>query len=532
MQVWLLDYEKFIKLNDLKPVTNPIMFDAGNIPTSDGLFSTEIFGLSIGDRRNTFAYIDLGMHFMNPKAYITLKRVNRNFESVVYGTKKFNIVNGELVPDENGGTGMEWLYKNWDKLKFPKNESVIRSERVDLLSINKKDILFTTKFLVIPAFYRDVNLQNNSTNPRVPEINDIYAKIMRNVKMLQDANNMDFMLASITGKVQDLLVDVYNNIKDKIQGKSGYIRKFLLGKSVDYASRVVITAAPYNYESIEEQDVNFYYTGVPLSHICSEFTPFMVWWTKRWFKNNIENHADSFPVVDNKGGVQYIKLDRPEVYFNEEYIEKKLGQYVSNPYSRFDTIDLPVKPEELKKIGKKTVSFALTGYITDKLEDFTTMEKTGENRLHRYMTWTDLFYMAAVDVTADKHVWVTRYPMLDYLGTYTTRITIISTRETTPMIINGRLYPKYPKIDLSTKKEDMDAVFRDTINVPFMYLPGLGGDHDGDQITCKGVFTQEANEECEEWMTSKANLLSIEGKTIRKFGNEGIQTLYSMTKFH
>ena len=69
------------------------------------------------------------------------------------------------------------------------------------------------------------------------------------------------------------------------------------------------------------------------------------------------------------------------------------------------------------------------------------------------------------------------------------------------------------------------------MNICALYLPGLGGDHDGDQVTVKPVFTQEANEECERIMLSKCNLLNIEGKGIRSIGNEGIQTLYSMTAF-
>ena len=74
MKVWLIDFEKFIKVNGLQPVTNANMFDMGNVPTVDGLFSTEIFGVTTKDRKETMAYIDLGGKFLNPKIYITLKR--------------------------------------------------------------------------------------------------------------------------------------------------------------------------------------------------------------------------------------------------------------------------------------------------------------------------------------------------------------------------------------------------------------------------------------------------------------------------
>lgn len=531
MKVWLIDFEKFVKVNGLQPITNANMFDMGNVPTVDGLFSTEIFGVTTKDRKETMAYIDLGGKFLNPKVYITLKRLNRNFEAVVYGTKKFVIQNGDLVPDENGGTGLPWLYKHWDELNFKKNSSKQRTERVDVINNNKKDIIFTSKFLVLPAFYRDVNLQSSDKNPRVPEINDIYASIIRNVKIVQDSNNMDFIIASVTGKIQESLVDIYNLLKEKIQGKNGYIRRYLLGKTVDYGSRVVITAAPYNVNSVNDQPVNYYYTGVPLSHVCSQFTPFMIHWLTRFFKNEAENLANSYQVLDPKGVPKTIKLDNPVAYFNNDYIEKHLDNFVHTPSVRFEFIELPVKPEELAKAGLPKNSKLYMRFSGRKVKGDIDSANKNENNINRNLTWTDILYQAAIDVTEDKHVWVTRYPILDYLGTYTARIAVLSTRNTVPMMVGGKFYPQYPDIDLSLKQTDLDSVFRDTVNIPATRLSPLGADHDGDQITVKPVFSQEANAECEKILYSKTNLLTVQGKGTCSIGNEGVQTLYAMTKF-
>ena len=531
MKVWLIDFEKFIKVNGLQPVTNANMFDMGNVPTVDGLFSTEIFGVTTKDRKETMAYIDLGGKFLNPKVYITLKRLNRNFEAVVYGTKKFSIQNGDLVPDENGGTGLKWLYKHWDELNFKKNNSKQRSERVDVINNNKKDIIFTSKFLVLPAFYRDVNLQSSDKNPRVPEINDIYARIIRNVKIIEDSNNMDFVIASVTGKIQESLVEIYNLLKEKIQGKNGYIRRYLLGKTVDYSSRVVITAAPYNANSVDDQVVDYYHTGVPLSHVCSQFTPFIIHWVTRFFKNEAENMSNSYQTVNPKGEVKIIKLDNPVAYYNSDYIEKHLDNFVHTPSVRFGPIELPVKEEELVKAGFPKNRKLYMGFAGRKVKgDIDSANKT-EEKINRQLTWTDIFYQAAVDVTEDKHVWVTRYPILDYLGTYTSKISVLSTRDTVPMMVGGKLYKHYPNIDLTLNRSDLDSVFRDTVNIAPVHLPALGADHDGDQTTVKPVFSQEANEECERILHGKTNLLTVQGKGTCKIGNEGVQTLYSMTKF-
>ena len=52
-----------------------------------------------------------------------------------------------------------------------------------------------------------------------------------------------------------------------------------------------------------------------------------------------------------------------------------------------------------------------------------------------------------------------------------------------------------------------------------------------DQISVKGLFTQEANREAMEIIHSKQHILNISGSNMRTSSNEAIQTLYSMTKF-
>lgn len=51
------------------------------------------------------------------------------------------------------------------------------------------------------------------------------------------------------------------------------------------------------------------------------------------------------------------------------------------------------------------------------------------------------------------------------------------------------------------------------------------------QITAKAVYSQEANKEAEKIMKSKSHILNIYGENMRKTTNEGIQTLFMLTKF-
>lgn len=538
MKIWLLDEEKFVNINNLKEVTNPVSFEKGMVPTEDGLFSNTIFGMNVYDRKHNWAYIDLKGHYLNPKAYITLKSLNRAFEYVVYGTKNYSIKEGLLVEDENGGTGLEWLYKNWDRIDFKKNDSNVRSARIDMIKNHKKDEIFVTKWAVCPAFYRDVNMSNNSNGkPKVPEINDMYSGILRNVAIIQEGTTFDFMISAVGGKTQELLVDIYNLMKEKITGKNGYLRRSILGKSVDYCARIVITATPYDKNSVEDQHINFYNTGIPLSHCCAQLTPFIIWWVNGYFRTRIINHKDQFPVINDKGEKVLVHLDNPEVVFNDDYIDKNLTRWINNPSSRFDLIELPIREDDKKKFGIKKPSYLrISGYnyttTTMAREAFKNGSNDSGKLLERPITWTDILYMAAVDVSEDKHVEITRYPMLDYLGTYFSRAYVISTRQTIPMIINDKLYDEYPLVDLKTPKGRIEPMFIDSYKICPLYLAGLDGDFDGDQITSKFIFSKEANEDAERIMFSKSNILTIDGASIRSIGNEGIQTLYTLTRFH
>ena len=53
-----------------------------------------------------------------------------------------------------------------------------------------------------------------------------------------------------------------------------------------------------------------------------------------------------------------------------------------------------------------------------------------------------------------------------------------------------------------------------------------------DQVTVKGVFSQEANEEAERIMKSYTNILSVNGNNIRLSTIEAVQTLYSITRWN
>lgn len=523
MKIQLYSVDELVRLNKLEEVTNPITFDMGMNPTDDGLLSRRIFGNTSNERKETYAYINLYGHFISPYIYKLLKRLDRNFEYIVNGSKKFVIKNGYIVNDEEKGeTGLEWLYKNWESIKFQRNYSNIRNERIDVLTAYKKDVLFQSKCLVCPPFYRDVNMESSSTGKVKPHIlNKHYSTIISLSMTIHSEGTFDLILNNARSRIQDELVEIYNYLKSLIEKKNGLIRKNLLGKSVDYGSRSVITAPTFKANKPDEMITSYKYTAIPLSQLCSMISPQMVAWTKRFFETELEKIGDKYPVRLKDGSTQYVKLKKVDTYFNDEFIRKHLDRYVHSAADRFELVELPVDDENYHG-GPIYLSFIGRYYEEGKSE-------TESPLVDRPATWTDIFYQAAYAETHGKIVWITRYPILDYYGTFPTYIHVLSTKETTPMYVGNTVYKHYPIIDLKNK-EDALTVFADTITMSNSYLLGNGGDYDGDQISAKVAFSQNACKEGEKIMTSKAMLLGMQGQNMRVISNECVQTLFMLTR--
>lgn len=528
MEIYLIPMHKFIGINNLSEVSDPVIFEKGNIPTPRGLLSTEIFGTTAKERQETFAYINLHGHYLHPFIFKMLKRMNRNFEAIIQGSKNFIVTDkGELIEDEEKGkTGVEFLYKNWDKIKFERNSSTIRNERIDLLKSQEKDTLFVKYWDVIPAYVRDVNLQSTAQGKvSHHEINDLYSRLIRLCATVNSGNMFDFSLTSTQYRIQTTLVEIYDLIKSKLEKKNGLIRKSLLGKSIDYGSRSVISAPIFNANLPEDMEVDFYHAGVPLAQCCSLFTPFITSWVKNYLRRELELVGAKYPVYDDEGKIKfYLELEEPSIAFSEEVIKKAIDRFVHAPADRFEIIYLPFKEHPDMPKGKR-IAMTMAGPNSDigGPEDTSPLVK-------RPLTWTDLFYQAAVDVTADKMVWITRYPLLDYFGMFPIKVRVLSTIKTEPMYVRDRVYERYPVVDFNVPKSDLSVYFVDTLRMSNLYLAGLGGDYDGDQVTIKAVFTQEACQEAEKIMRSKTHILNVYGSNMRKTTNEGVQTLYTLTK--
>ena len=526
MKIKLLDTELFVKVNGLKEVTNPITLDRGSIPTEDGLLSTSIFGISPKERKSNFAYIDLQSHFLQPLVYKVLKRLDRRIDSIIGGTKKFIIdKSGELIEDPQGNTGINWLYDNWEKIHFKRNDSRLRNERIDLIDLNKKNELFTKYCIVIPAFYRDINLQSiGSGKPSLHELNvgsdqtngSSYAKLLRLTASIKSSGAFVFALNNTKFQIQMCLVDLYNYFKSRIEKKRGIIKQGVMGKTIDFGSRLVISAPHFSYNTYKENLVDSKHCGVPLGYCITNAMPFFVGWLSNFFKKEFESAGNKYPSINMKTKEKvFVEVKNPLAYFNDAYCEELLTKYIKSYAQRFDPIEIPTMDGSKCVMGFKASEVLPDGTLKN---------------IDRYMTITDLLYLAAVEIYENKHVIITRYPFATFQSLFTIKARPLATQDTCVMNVNGKVYKFYPKIDITLKPADIPNKFIEVLMMSNIYLKTLGADYDGDQISVRTVFSQEANLECERLMKAPTNFVSCSGTNVRTTSNEAIQTLYTLTK--
>ena len=528
----LLDIEDFIKKNDVKEISNPIFFNQNKLPTSDGLLSNEIFGITKEERANRFGYIDLHGTFLHPLVYKVWSALDKNIKSIVHGIDNFVIdSNGQFKQDPNGKTGIKFLKDNINKIKIRSTDSTKRDRVIEFLNISKP-LMFITKYPVIPAFYRDVNTEGGKVG--VGDINKYYNSIIIASKALAEAQDYGLSLSnSQAGRMQEILLQVYNyfgagNPDAKGSGvgmpsKFGIIRRANLSKTTDYSSRLVITSPELKVEKLDDIEADMDYSVVPLASLSINFLPYMIFWLRNFFENEFSTRT-TYTVHMKDGKIKEIPIQDYQIAFSDERIKDEINRFAHGYSNRFIPIKIPTVDKKLN------VYMHFKGKITSS-QDAKDNEQ-GEI-INRRLTWCDLLFMAASEVTADKHILITRYPIDSFYNQFPTKVKVQSTIETEPMLVNSgamsKFYKKYPKIREEDIEKDTSNKFIDSLNLCNGYLDSIGGDYDGDQVSVKGIYSAEANAELDQQMNSKIHYIGLDGISVMDVGKEAKQSLYCLT---
>lgn len=540
----LLDVDKFIKVNNLKEVYDPVFFN-GPTPSEHGLLSNEIFGITKSERAGIYAYIDLGGYFLHPLAYKTLKKLNSKIENIVHGIDTYSITEtGEIIQDDNGNTGIDWLKKNFSKIKFTKNDSRSRNLKIDFINM-ENDKIWINKYIVIPAYYRDVDTKQASIG--VGEINKLYSSLIIASKSLKETANYGLTLSDATkGRIQSILVQIFDwfgqgttingqKTSGNLPGKTGLIKRGALYKTVDYSVRLVMSAPDLEAENIEDLMVDMDHAAEPLAAVLCNFKPFVIFWLRRFFENEFAGKYE-YPILTKKGEAISVPILDYQVIFSDNILNAQIERFIHGYSNRFIPIDIPVDMEELAKLNKsrkEKIKLDNIHMMIDYRLKSVKNDSTSKEMIHRPLTWCDLFYIAACEVTEDKMVLITRFPIDSYLNQFPSKIRVKSTVKTEPISIeiNGKtkLFKWYPVIREKDINKNTSPLFSDTLSICNGIIGAMGMDYDGDTSIIKPVYTVEANEECRKVAKSKIQIIGMDGTCVRDVSKENIISLYSLT---
>ena len=407
LRLEILDVEKFVKVNDVKCVTNPRAFVRDGIASDDGLLSNTIFGVGTEERAGTYGYIDLHGKFIDPSCYKAWIRLDKNIRNVVHGNGFYRIdERGQIVEDPAGKTGIKWLYSVRDKIKFEKKDSITKDISRQYLEQNK-DNMWISKYIVIPPFYRDKNTSSGSSRTvGLGGVNKLYSDLIISTNALLETQDFLFDPSdAMNARVQEILLNIYDwfcgnanaNIKTDmgkgLSGKFGLVQSAALSKTSNFTSRLVISACELKVENPEDMMVNFEKSAVPISACMADFRDFIVYHVKRFFENEFIGKT-AFPVWNENGKATYVELEDPMIAFSDEVIKHEMERFLHGYNNRF----VPVRVPTINTKPGKVYFMKFDG-------------ESPESVYNRRLTWLDVFFIATVEAVKDKQVLITRFPI-------------------------------------------------------------------------------------------------------------------------
>jgi DNA-directed RNA polymerase beta' subunit len=541
VKIDLFNIDDFVRINKSPRVTNPVFFNYDKTPTSDGLFSYELFGVSDKDRKNIFGYVDLKGPYIHPLIYTMMSKRMGALKDLLSGEKHAVIADKRIVyvtEDTPGSdTGIDFLYDNFDKIDWldeveeEEMDSIDKKTRLKFLRSIKREEFFCTKWLVLPPFYRAQSSDNRTLGD---SINSIYKDLISRTNSMSTGFGLSMFGNQTKFKIQTTLVQLFEETTRPIKGKGSLLRKHLLGKSIDYTSSNVITSPPIsNSTSLDDMPVKFGYGGFPISTVVSLFHPFFVTYITEFLSRIVKE----FILYSFRDDIKNLDLGQ----FSTQAAEKMIKAFIKSEEERFE----PFKVEYSAVNGKKkTIALPMLEFRSE--QEY----KSGRGR-QRLFTIMDLFYMTAKQVIDDKHVYVTRYPAINFQNIYPSKINLLTTNKTrkdyfikfmgiessiNDMVNSGKGFIDYPYIRFEGDDSPSPNTYYSFLNVftpGNVYLKALGGDYDGDMLYLRGVFTKEANAEAEKLIYSKSNVLTANGSTSRglgKIARDAALAAYELTK--
>lgn len=503
----LIDAHAYIDEHNLALITSPNIFSPNsNKFHPQGLFSEEIFGsITSMDRFTTEAAIALNTRIIHPMIFASNIKSKSLYVNILAGKQYalFDDIKNDFVladkDDQGAQTGFQFFISNISKLANSVNETnSLRAANRQKLYSKYKDRLTATHLICLPAGLRDLDLK--SARLSNDDINKIYMSII-NITMSLSGYHLseDPIFDGIRYQLQMKVSEVYEYLLNVISGKGGFLQKHYGARKIAFSTRNVISAPTNDADTTDDPSmIKADETMVPMLNLIKCFQPFFVNYVKRKLYGEIFVHGstEKVAVIDPKTlGIQYTMLKPNEInkYTTSEGVTKIINQF---KHVGFRESPISITDNTGKMFYLLLVYNAYDKVFVGKsLEDLERLvSEHGINfdkKSVQPMRWVEFLYIAGVNISKDKHAFVTRYPVLGDGSIYPCKIHVITTNPSKKVSV---IFSHMVKFQLPHYPVIGNPYFESLI-IHQSRLPGLSADFDGDVCSLSAVWSKEGNED-------------------------------------
>lgn len=478
----------------------------------DGLYSADIFGqVGTGTRSEKFAYIDIKLSVMHPIIYRRLTKMKGLYadimaskEFAVFDKEKNDFVKSNAL---EGQTGYSFFMSHFFDLKLDASTSNQRSESVKLIE-KFKNKAFTSKLIVIPAAYRDLEIDEFGKQS-TDEVNDLY------MRALATSNTINDKIATMTPEAYDrqrftlqkIFIGIYETFEKILDGKESLLLSKWAGRNIYNGTRNVITSMKINSEFLGRAgSPGINNTCVGIYQTLKGILPIAKYLIKSGFLSKVFSSASAPALLCNKKTLQservILKHSQFDDWMTGEGIEKIINTYAEETI-RHDPIEIADHYLGLIYKGDDETFKLFSGL--DELPEGLDPKKCTP------ITLTELLYSSIYHEANQYPILVTRYPIAGMGNIYSSFVFLESTIEyETRKELGDDWKPMGP--DRVAYRFPTKSSFINSMSPHDSRLTNLQADFDGDTSSGNYLISDESIQENKRLMGQASFYMGNDGR--------------------
>lgn len=391
----------------------------------EGLFSVEYFGRKGEDRRmNQFAYIDLKTEILHPVLYDAFSRLKELYKGIMDGTdyavwdeKEKDFFRANEI---EGKTGYSFFIEKMGEIDLKDTGSSERATRIKLVKENL-DKALTRYLLVLPAGMRDID-EDQTGRVQSDEINKKYMRVL-GISNLLYGHAVDASHDSTRKTLQHTFNDIYQYLRDTLEGKRGELLGKYASRSLEDGTRNVITSKNTVRENLyADNNAGVNDTGIGLYQTLKGLRPIVRYRVRRFMESRFTTQDGSVKAVNpDTLKSEYISLDPDEVdlWTTGEGIDKIVSRFKEDGVRHRSVM-----------LG---AHYAFLVYQDDKhfkvFDNIDDLPETFSRENVRPISMAELLYLSYFNGWNKYRAWITRYPVTGSGSVYPSRVYIHTTNK-------------------------------------------------------------------------------------------------------